>query len=67
MYNVQAKCNANLYRGVSRRELRGVFVNIDNIYIIQQLSNLINHEKENNILVPQKVNIVRQLTYWYAK
>ena len=53
MYNIQAKCNANLYWGVSRRELLEVSVNIDNIYIIQQLSNSINHEKENNILVRQ--------------
>ena len=53
MYNIQAKCNANLYRWVSRRELLEISVNTDNIYIIQQLSNLINHEKENNILVHQ--------------
>ena len=53
MYNIQAKCKANLYRGVSRRELLKVSINTDSIYIIQQLSNSINHEKENNILVRQ--------------
>ena len=53
MYNIQVKCNANLYQGVSRRELLKISVNTDNIYIVQQLSNSINHEKENNILVCQ--------------
>ena len=53
MYNIQAKCNASLYRGVSRRELLEISVNTDNIYIVQQLSNSIDHEKENNILVCQ--------------
>ena len=53
MYNIQAKCNANLYRGVSRRELLKISVDTDNIYIVQRLSNSINHEKENNILVRQ--------------
>ena len=53
MYNVQAKCNANLYRGMSRRELRGVFVNIDYIYNIQQLSN--------------SINMKRRIIYLYAK
>ena len=53
MYNIQAKCNANLYRGVSRRELLEVFVNTNNFCIVQQLGNLINHEKKDNILVRQ--------------
>ena len=39
--------------GVSRRELLEISVNTDNIYVVRQLSNSINHEKENNILVHQ--------------
>ena len=70
MYNVQAKCNANLYRGVSRRELHENYISklqYNNHLHSTPIRQFRKSSSELIMIVRQKTNIVRQKMHWYAE